>query len=90
MLSTDKLKHREVINIRNGRSIGYIEDIEINLEKGTIEGIVIPAERGLFHLFGNKEDDLIVKWDRIRTIGDDVVLVDVETYQLASNISMEK
>ena len=48
MLSTDKLKHREVINIRDGRSIGYIEDIEINLEKGTIEGIVIPAERGLW------------------------------------------
>ena len=45
MLSTDKLKHREVINIQDGKSLGYIEDIEVNLDLGTIEGIVIPAER---------------------------------------------
>lgn len=80
MLSTDKLKNREVINIRDGKSLGYIDDIEVNLEHGTIEGIVIPAERGLFKLWGSKENDLMIKWDRIRTIGDDVVLVDVESY----------
>lgn len=80
MISTDKLKNREVINIRDGKSLGYIYDIEINLELGTIEGIVIPAERGLFHFLGGKNDDLVVKWDRIRTIGDDVVLVDLDTH----------
>ena len=77
MLSTDKLKHREVINIRDGKSLGYIEDIEVNLEMGTIEGIVIPTDRGIFSFFGSKSEDLVVKWDRIRTIGDDVVLVDL-------------
>ncbi len=80
MLSTDKLKNREVINIRDGKSLGYIYDIQVNLELGTIEGIVIPAERGFFKLWGNKTDDLMIKWDRIRTIGDDVVLVDMESY----------
>lgn len=80
MLSTDKLKNREVINIRDGKSLGYIYDIQVNLELGTIEGIVIPAERGLFKLWGNKAEDLMIKWDRIRTIGDDVVLVDMEPY----------
>jgi len=80
MLSTDKLKNREVINIRDGRSLGYIYDIEVNLEKGSIEGIVIPATKSFFHFLGTKEDDTIIGWDRIRTIGDDVVLVDVEGY----------
>ena len=46
MLSTDKLKNKEVINIYDGRSIGFVSDIEVNIEKGTIEGIVIPSERG--------------------------------------------
>ena len=78
MLSTDKLKNKEVINTRDGRSLGFINDIEVNLEKGTIEGIVIPAERGIFRFLGGKEEDCIIKWDRIRTIGDDVVLVDVD------------
>ena len=74
MLSTDKLKNKEVINIVDGKSLGFIYDIEVNLSDGTIDGIVIPAERGLFHFLGNKEDDFVIKWDRIRTIGDDVVL----------------
>jgi len=80
MLSTDKLKNREVINIRDGRSLGYIYDIEVNLEQGTIEGIVIPSGKSFFRFFSGKEEDLLIKWDRIRTIGDDVVLVDVESY----------
>ena len=80
MLSTDKLKNKEVINMRDCRSIGFIYDIEVNLEKGTIDGVIIPAERGLFRFFGNREDDFVIKWDRIRTIGDDVVLVDLEGY----------
>ena len=80
MLSTDKLKNKEVINMRDGRSLGFIYDIEVNLEKGTIDGVIIPAERGLFRFFGNREDDFVIKWDRIRTIGGDVVLVDLEGY----------
>lgn len=80
MLSTDKLKNREVINIRDGRSLGFICDIEVNLEKGTIEGIVIPAGKRLFSFLGTREDDQLIHWERIRTIGDDVVLVDLESY----------
>ena len=80
MLSTDKLKNREVINIRDGRSLGFICDIEVNLEKGTIEGIVIPAGKSFFRFLGPKEDDLLIRWDRIQTIGDDVVLVNLESY----------
>ena len=32
MLSTDKLKNKEVINIHDGRSLGFIYDIEVNLD----------------------------------------------------------
>lgn len=80
MLSTDKLKDKEVINIRDGKSLGFIYDIEVNLETGTIDGVVIPAERGIFKFLSSREEDFIIKWDRIRTIGDDVVLVDLDTY----------
>ncbi|MCI5534479.1 MAG: YlmC/YmxH family sporulation protein [Firmicutes bacterium] len=78
MLSTDKLKNKEVINIYDGRSIGFVSDIEVNIEKGTIEGIVIPAERGLFGFFGKSGEDLLINWDKVRTVGDDVILVDMQ------------
>mgnify|MGYP000018271220 FL=1 len=78
MLSTDKLKNKEVINIFDGRSLGFVSDIEVNLEKGTIEGIVIPSERGLFGWFNKGENDVLINWERVKTVGDDVILVDME------------
>lgn len=77
MLSTDRLKDREVINITDGKSLGFIKDIEVNLEDGTIEGIVIPQSKGMFSWFKSNESDITVKWESIKTIGDDVVLVEL-------------
>lgn len=78
MLSTDKLKNKEVINIYDGRSMGFVSDIEVNIEKGTIEGIVIPTERGIFSFLNKGENDLLINWEKVRTVGDDVILVDMQ------------
>lgn len=78
MLSTDKLKNKEVINIYDGRSMGFVSDIEVNIEKGTIEGIVIPTERGIFSFLSKGENDLLINWEKVRTVGDDVILVDMQ------------
>ena len=32
MISTDKLKNKEVINISDGRSLGFVYDIEVDLD----------------------------------------------------------
>lgn len=80
MLSTDKLRDKEVININDGRSIGYVSDIEVDLDNGIIEAIVIPAQRKLFGIIGGQEQDIVIKWDRVKTVGEDVILVEVDTY----------
>lgn len=77
MLSTEGIKNKEVINITDGKSLGYVGDIEVNLEEGRIEGIVLPAERGIFGFFGSDTEDIVIKWENIKTIGDDVILVEV-------------
>lgn len=46
MLNTDEIRNKEVINIFDGKSLGYVCDIEINLQAGTIDGIVLPGSRG--------------------------------------------
>lgn len=78
MISTEELKNKEVINIYDGRSMGYVSDIEINLEEGKIEGIIIPTGKSFLNIFGRNEDDYIIRWEHIKTIGDDVILVDIE------------
>lgn len=77
MISTQNLKNKEVINIYDGKSLGYVYDIEVNLEKGIIEGIVVPAQRSFFSFFSRAENDYVIKWKDIKRIGDDVILVDV-------------
>ena len=80
MISTDKLKNKEVINISDGRSLGFVYDIEVDLDKGVIDGIVIPGTRGFMGLFSKKEGDMVIKWDKVKTVGDDVILVDLENF----------
>ena len=78
MISTDKLKNKEVINISDGRSLGFVYDIEVDLDKGVIDGIVIPGARGFMGFFSKGEGDTVIKWEKVRTVGDDVILFDVE------------
>ena len=77
MMSTQDLRNKEVINIYDGKSLGYVYDIEINLERGIIEGIIVPAQRSFFNFFGRGDNDYVIKWRDIKRIGDDVILVDV-------------
>ena len=76
MMSTYDIRNKEVINIYDGRSLGFVEDVELNLQKGTIEALIIPAERGPFGFF-SKGEDLVIRWRDIKRIGDDVILVDI-------------
>lgn len=78
MISTQDIRNKEVINIYDGKSMGFVDDIEIDLEKGTVEGIVVPVQRRMFQFFG-REEDHVIRWKDIKRIGDDVVLVDVPT-----------
>ncbi|MBR6528430.1 MAG: YlmC/YmxH family sporulation protein [Firmicutes bacterium] len=78
MISTDKLKNKEVINIADGKSIGFVYDIEVDLERGVIDGIVIPSTKGFLNFFSKNEGDIVIKWDKVRTVGDDVILVEVD------------
>ncbi len=77
MISTQDIRDKELINIFDGKSLGYVSDIEINLEKGRIEALIVPAQSGFFSLF-SRENEYIIKWKDIKKIGEDVILVEVK------------
>jgi YlmC/YmxH family sporulation protein len=79
MVKTSELKQKEVININDGRRLGLVSDMEINMETGNLEAIVIPAG-GKFLGFFSKENDIVIGWSSIRKIGIDVILVDGSSY----------
>lgn len=79
MLKTSDLKLKEVINVLDGKRLGTITDIEIDIETGRLTAIVVPGMGKFLGLFGRNED-IIIAWDKINKIGADVILVEAGNY----------
>ncbi len=76
MLRASDLTQKEVINITDGRRVGLITDLEVDLNKGKINAIIIPSAGKFLGIFG-KEFDYEISWDQIKKIGEDVILVEI-------------
>lgn len=72
---------KDVINIVDGKKLGQVSDLELDLRQGRIESIVIPSVGKFFGLFGGGTD-LIIPWRNIVKIGMDVVLVKLDGAKL--------
>ena len=70
-ISLSELKEKEIINILDGKKLGRIIDVLFDIETGLIKGIVVPGERKIF----KKSEDIFISLEKLKKIGDDVVLV---------------
>ena len=70
-------KHKEVINIRDGRRLGFVQDVCANLETGTITSIIVPGRSNKLLNFFSSNNDIIIEWENIKCIGEDLILVDI-------------
>lgn len=77
MVKISDMTEKEVINIRDGSRVGIIDDVEVDLDKGIVTAIVIPASGKIFNFFG-KNQDLVIAWKDILKIGIDIILVDLK------------
>ena len=69
-------KHKEVININDGRRMGFVQDVCADLETGKITSIIVPGSNKLLNIFSNS-NDIVIQWEDIKCIGDDVILVEI-------------
>ncbi|MEG0073697.1 MAG: YlmC/YmxH family sporulation protein [Clostridia bacterium] len=69
-------KQKEVININNGKILGYVSDVNANFATGEISSIIIAPMGKIFNLIGGK-NNITVPWEKINKIGEDVILVEV-------------
>lgn len=68
------LRNKEVINVNDGTRLGYVCDLEVNLEQARVLSLVIDGRPRLFGILG-REEDVVIPWDMVQTIGDDTILV---------------
>lgn len=77
MVKISDFQTKEVVNILDGKRLGQIADLEIDLRQGRIEAIVVPGP-GKFLGFFSSGNDYVIPWRNIVKIGKDVVLVRVD------------
>ena len=74
MVRISEFQIKDVVNVGDGKKLGNISDIEINLITGKIDALVISGTGKLLSIFG-KNEEVIIPWKNIIKIGEDVILV---------------
>ncbi len=77
ILKFSQLRCKEVICVADGRRLGFVSDIEIDVPEGCVKTILVPGPCRIFGLFGRK-DDFVIPWSCIRRIGPDIILVEAK------------
>ena len=69
-------KHKEVINIKDGKRLGFVQDVCADLESGMITSIIVPGNNKILNMFSDS-NEIVIEWSNIKCIGDDVILVEI-------------
>lgn len=74
MVKISEFQIKDVVNVSDGKRLGNIGDIEINLSTGKIEAVIITGAGRVLGFFG-KDNEVVIPWKNILKIGQDVILV---------------
>ena len=70
------LQCKEVICVADGRRLGFVEDLEVEMPEGRICALIVPGPCKYLGILGQREHYRI-PWQSICRIGPDIVLVDI-------------
>ena len=69
-------KHKEVVNIKDGKRLGYVQDVCADLETGVITSIIVPGNNKFMSFFSSN-NAIVIPWQNVKCIGDDLILVEI-------------
>ncbi len=87
MIKISDLRMREIVNVQDGRRLGLIKDIDLDLENGRIAAIILAGSSRMLGFFG-RDEEIVVPWEKIVKIGVDVILVEVPN--LSDNFAVRR
>ena len=72
--SFSNLRNKEVVNMKTGLKIGYVDDIEMDTSTSSIVSLIVYGKPRAFGIMG-RDDDIVIKCRNIELIGEDTILV---------------
>ena len=76
-----ELRCKQVINVVDGRTLGHITDMILDIRTARILGLVVPGNKSFFNIFRNS-DDIFIPYCNICKIGEDTILVELTNLSL--------
>ena len=74
-MTFSELKKKDVICIGDGRLLGRVTDLELDIGTGQLRALIVPCGAGLSCFFHSSKSIMASPWQQIACIGDDVILV---------------
>jgi len=74
------LQGKDIVNVNDGTKIGSIIDVIID-NNGSIVSMIVQGNKFFSNLFSSK-NDVEIKWEQIKKIGEDVILVNIVNYEI--------
>lgn len=71
----NELRWKEVICVTDGTRYGYVDDVCLDLDSGTVRALIVPGRAKFFGLFGPREER-VIGWDAVRRFGEDIILIE--------------
>lgn len=69
-------KHKEVINIKDGKRLGFVQDVCADLGTGNITSIIVPESNKMINIFSTG-NEITIPWENVKCIGEDIILVEI-------------
>ncbi|BAS27697.1 YlmC/YmxH family sporulation protein [Limnochorda pilosa] len=75
LAKASELRMLDIINLTDGRRLGSLYDLDIDMTTGRVRSLIVPGESGLLGVARGSEIE--IPWNRVRRIGVDVILVEM-------------
>lgn len=72
-----ELKQKEVINAEDCRRLGFVGDVDFDMNTGCMTALIVPGP-GCFCGFLGREKEFVIPFADICQVGDDIILVNVK------------
>ncbi len=77
-MSLSELRTKDVVNTRDGKRLGKVMDIEFDAMDGRVDALVVPGEFRVGSMLRGENCGIVIPWQRICKIGENVILVELE------------